>query len=216
MQQITYPFSASLEGEEITTDAVPEFNWSPTTWVITQHLEEDANLMRKEEVSRRGPPQTVAKKLCYRKDDSTRKPAFMRLYRQLPTIGTEYDRPTVRALQAIPNQENDELETFRRLKLLRCSVTPELLAYSEAPQGDYGPVPGGFSICIIWDKVPGDSLSLDYFWGLDRDARDAIRGKFREVFEYVPALFSMKLELTYRAGNSCLAESRQSPVGHRT
>jgi hypothetical protein len=95
----------------------------------------------------------------------------MRIHCQLPTIGTEYDDPRARALQATPKQENAQLKALQRLKLLPCEVTPALLGYSEATQEDYDPVPGGFSVCVIWDKVPGDSLSLDYFWGLDRDTR---------------------------------------------
>ena len=45
--------------------------------------------------------------------------------------------------------------------------------------------------------MPGDFLSLDYFWGLDRDTRDAIRREFSYVNECVPGLHSVILELTY-------------------
>ncbi|KAJ5521606.1 hypothetical protein N7527_005721 [Penicillium freii] len=183
MHQVTTPFLASLEGSEITTDADPYFSLPAQTWIITQHLEESALLMSQKEVARHGPVSTMAKFLCYRKDDVTQKPAFMRIHRQIPTIGTEYSKPEIRALQAVPKYMPTELKAFQKLKSMACGVTPALLGYNEAQQDNDEAVPGGFSVCIVWDKVPGESLSDEYFWSLDRDARDTIRREFRRVNE---------------------------------
>ncbi|KAJ5831268.1 uncharacterized protein N7525_009521 [Penicillium rubens] len=179
MHQVTTPFLASLEGSEITTDADPYFSLPAQTWIITQHLEESALLMSQNEVARHGPVSTMAKFLCYRKDDVTQKPAFMRIHRQIPTIGTEYSKPEIRALQAVPMYTPTELKAFQKLKSMACNVTPALLGYKEAQQDNDEAVPGGFSVYIVWDKVPGESLSDEYFWSLDRDARDTIRREFR-------------------------------------
>lgn len=139
----------------------------------------------------------MAKFLCYRKDYLTQKLAFMRIHRQIPTIGTEYTKPKTRALQAIPIYIPTGLKAFQRLKSMACNVTSALLGYKEAQQGNDDAVPGGFSVCIVWDKVPGESLSDEYFWSLDRDARDDIRREFRRVNEFVITLLSVILELTY-------------------
>lgn len=121
----------------------------------------------------------------------------MRIHRQIPTIGTEYTKPKTRALQAIPIYIPTGLKAFQRLKSMACNVTSALLGYKEAQQGNDDAVPGGFSVCIVWDKVPGESLSDEYFWSLDRDARDDIRREFRRVNEFVITLLSVILELTY-------------------
>ncbi|OQE40932.1 hypothetical protein PENCOP_c005G06653 [Penicillium coprophilum] len=172
MHQVTTPFLASLEGSELPTDVDPYFSLPTQTWVITQHLEESALLMNQKEVERHGSVSTMAKLLCYRKVDITQKLAFMRVYRQIPTIGTEYSKPEIRGLQAMP-----------KLKSMACNVTPALLGYKKAQQDNDDPIPGGFSIYIVWDKVPGESLSDKYFWSLSRDARDGIRREFRRVNE---------------------------------
>lgn len=123
----------------------------------------------------------------------TQQLAFMRIYRQIPTIGTEYSKAQVRALQAILMCRPVELKAFQKLKLMACDVTPALLGYKQAQQDNDDAVPGGFSTCIVWNKVPGHSLSREHFWSLDRDARDALRREFRRVNEFVITLLSMKL-----------------------
>lgn len=41
---------------------------------------------------------------------------------------------------------------------------------------------GGFITYVVWDKVPGEPLNAEEFWGLDLESRQAIRDKFREAF----------------------------------
>lgn len=183
MEQVTTPYLAFLVGSEITTDAHPHLLLPAKMWIITQYLGESALLMDQEESDRCGPVHTRAKFLCYEKGDPTQKPAFMRIHRQLPTIGTEYTKPAARALQAVPAPPLDELKAFQRLTIMKCKVTPALLGYQEGKQESDDAIPGGFSTCIVWDKVPGESLSYEYFWSLDRKARDKIRQEFRKVSE---------------------------------
>lgn len=216
MHQVTTPFLASLEGSEITTDADPYFSLPAQTWIITQHLEESALLTSQEEVERHGLVSTMAKFLCYRKDDVTQKLAFMRIHRQIPTLGTEYTKPAIRALQAVPIYAPTELKAFQKLKLMACNVTPALLGYNQAQQDIDDAVPGGFSVCIVWDKVPGESLSDEHFWSLDRDARDAIRREFRRVNEFIIPLLSVILKLTYREDSFCHVESSRPPLRQQT
>lgn len=154
MRQVTTPFLISLEGSQITTDTDYRLSLPAQTWVITQHLEETAIQAHQEEVARLGPSSTLAKFLCYRKDDVTQKPAFMRIHHQVPIIDTDYSKPEARALQFVPKHIPNELRAFQKLASMSCNVTPALLGYKEAQQGDDGLVPGGFSVCMCGTRCP--------------------------------------------------------------
>lgn len=154
MRQVTTPFLISLEGSQITTDTDYRLSLPAQTWVITQHLEETAIQAHQEEVARLGPSSTLAKFLCYRKDDVTQKPAFMRIHHQVPIIDTDYSKPEARALQFVPKHIPNELRAFQKLASMSCNVTPALLRYKEAQQGDDGLVPGGFSVCMCGTRCP--------------------------------------------------------------
>jgi hypothetical protein len=129
-----------------------------------------------------GPSFTAAKFLCHRADDTT-KIAFMRIYLQVPIAGTEFQNSKVRAKQAAPPRVHPELVALKVLKKKRCDVVPDLLCYKEEVQDQDGIVPGGYITYVVWDKVPGQSLNMDTFWDLDLPTRQAIRAKFREVYE---------------------------------
>lgn len=193
-------YLAGLVGTEITTYAKPEHALPRQTWVITEHFDEYAQPLFQEDVDRGiGAPYTCAKFLCYRKDDPTQKPAFLRIHHQIPIVGTEYSNSTIRARQADSSHSPRELMVFIKLKEKNCQVTPALLGYERRKQEPGDIVPGGYSICIVWDKVPGESLTPEYFWSLSRAARDTIRHEFRRVYESVipVPLIPVTSELTY-------------------
>lgn len=177
-------FLAGLEGTEVTTDTKTPLLLPSQTWVITEKLEETSLLMTQKDIDDGvGPAFTAAKFLCYRKDDPAKKPAFLRMYHQIPIAGTECLNSGIRANQAVPPIQLPELTALKTLKMMDCNVVPDLLGYQEGQQGQDGIIPGGFATSIVWDKVPGEPLSEEYFWKLDRKTRDAIRKEFRRVYE---------------------------------
>ena len=44
-------------------------------------------------------------------------------------------------------------------------------------------MPGGYITYLVWDKVPGQSLSRELFWSFNKPKRDLIRRKFRATHE---------------------------------
>jgi len=171
------------EGTEITTEAKPNLQLPSRTWIIIEKLEELSFFMTQQDIDDGHKPGFAAAKfLCHPKGDP-KKLAFMRIYRQIPISGTEWSPSRVRATQAVPRIEIDELTAFKSLMKQACPVVPNLLGYEEGSQPDDGIVPGGYDTTIVWEKVPGAPLSEKYFWSLDRVQRDSIREEFRKVYE---------------------------------
>jgi hypothetical protein len=180
----TAEFLCGLEGTDITLDppSEPPLYLSRQTWVIDKKLSERSQSMTQQDVTDGlGLPFAAAKFLCHRKEYPSKK-AFMRIYLQIPIIGTQYQSPQIRRKQAAKPQPHVELTTLKALKKLECDIVPDLLAYQEGKQGEDSIVPGGYITYVVWDKVPGEPLSVEEFWGLDLESRQAIRGKFREAF----------------------------------
>lgn len=129
-----------------------------------------------------GPPMTVGKFLCHLEEDPAQI-AFMRIYYQIPVTGTEYANLATRAQQGSPGKVCGEYEAFKVLMRQGCSVVPRFLGYDERKQGQNDLVPNGFIKYVVWEKVPGESLTEEFFWSLDRPTRDDIRAKFRAAYE---------------------------------
>lgn len=180
----TAGFLCGLEGKDVTLDppSEPPLHLPRQTWVIDKKLSERSQSMTQQDVTDGlGLPFAAAKFLCYRKENPSKK-AFMRIYLQIPVIGTQYQSPQIRRKQAAKPQPHVELTTLKMLKKLECDVVPDLLAYQEGKHGEDSIVPGGFITYVVWDKVPGEPLSAEEFWKLDLKSRKAIRDKFREAF----------------------------------
>lgn len=105
------------------------------------------------------------------------------MYHQIPIAGTECLNSRIRASQAVPPIQHPELTALTTLKKMACKAVLDLLGYQEGQQGHNDIVPGGFVTYIVWDKVPGEPLSENYFWKQDRKVRDVIRKEFRRVYE---------------------------------
>ncbi|RMJ24460.1 hypothetical protein PHISP_04678 [Aspergillus sp. HF37] len=178
-------FLPDLEGTEVTLDspAEPSFSIPRQAWVITEKLSERAMQMRQDDIDDNlGPPFTAAKCLCHRANNPA-KVAFMRIYAQIPIVGTEFQKPKGRAKQAAPPCTHAELTALKALKKMRCSVVPDLLGYQEGVQDQDGPVPGGYITHVVWDKVPGEPLRPETFWSLEFPSREKIRAQFRKVYD---------------------------------
>lgn len=86
-------FLVDREDTTVTTDKKYEAEDCPAlpcqTWVITQKLEETALFINQEDIKfGRGPGYTAGKFLCFSADDSSKKPACMRIYAQISMDGT--------------------------------------------------------------------------------------------------------------------------------
>ncbi|KAJ5247693.1 hypothetical protein N7468_002676 [Penicillium chermesinum] len=169
------------EGTETTTEAKPKYQLPSRTWTIIKKLGELASFINQQDVNGGLKPGTAAAKfLCHLKGHP-QKLAFMRIYRQIPIDGTEFAPSKIRASQAVPQRQTSELEAFKRLQ--KCPVVPRLLGYQEGTQGENEIVPGGSEVLIVWEKVPGEPLSEEYFWSLKGQDREKIRGEFRRVYQ---------------------------------
>ncbi|KAJ9486057.1 hypothetical protein VN97_g7290 [Penicillium thymicola] len=153
------------------------------TWVITEKLSERVAPLTDHDVKMgRGSPQTVGKFLCHLTEDP-KQIAFMRIYQQIPVTGTEDASNGILARQAVPPGVSGELECFKLLQSGRCSAVPRFLGHAESTQGDHDLLPGGYIRYLVWEKVPGEPLTEEFFWGLDDTARKVIRSKFRAAYE---------------------------------
>ncbi|KAJ5706138.1 hypothetical protein N7536_001827 [Penicillium majusculum] len=159
---------------------------SPQKWVLEEKLTEDFQRMTDRQLELGGGPSfAVFKYLCYSATDSSKK-AFMRIYFQIPNPGTEFQLPRLRQPQAAPPRKHLELQALKDLREQHCTVVPALLAYKEGRQGKDGLVPDGYMTHIVWEMVPGKPLDTDHFWKPESARlREAVRTKFRYVWEYV-------------------------------
>ncbi|KOS36270.1 hypothetical protein ACN38_g13002 [Penicillium nordicum] len=109
--------------------------------------------------------------------------AFMRIYHQIPITGTEDADLATLAQQIQPPEVCGELEAFRLLMSQGCSSVPRFYGYCEKQQGEHDLVPRGFVKYVVWEKVPGEPLTEEFFWSLDPGTREDIRVHFRAAFE---------------------------------
>lgn len=90
--------------------------------------------------------------------------AYMRVYQQIPILGTEGAKTSVRAQQATTADPYPGLEALMAVKKLGCDAVPTRLGYGQGTQQADDIVPGGYITYVIWDKVPGDFLTQEQFW----------------------------------------------------
>lgn len=130
----------------------------------------------------RGSAKTVGKFLCHLSGDPSQI-AFMRIYQQIPITGTEDADHDTLIRQAVAPGVCGELECFKKLQNGGCGAVPRFLGYAESTQGDNDLLPGGYIRYLVWEKVPGEPLTKEFFWGLDITARKYIRAKFRDAYK---------------------------------
>ncbi|KAJ6104746.1 hypothetical protein N7523_011066 [Penicillium sp. IBT 18751x] len=152
-------------------------------WLITEKVVERAAPLTDHDVKMgRGSAKTVGLFLCRLTEDPNQI-AFMRIYQQIPITGTEDADHDTLARQAVPPGVCGELECFKQLRRGRCTAVPRFLGHAVSTQGDDGLLPGGYIRYLVWEKVPGEPLTAEFFWGLDGAVRKDIRDKFRAAYE---------------------------------
>lgn len=183
-------FLTRLEGTTVTLNTSPDspLHVDPTTWEIVSKVKERARIVTQRDATNGlGPAYVAGKFLC--RPASHGDPnslSFMRIYKQIPIAGTEFEKASIRAAQAVVSHEPKELTAFKRLQQNGCDVIPPLLGYQSDQQDGDDTVPGGFTTYVVWEKVPGESLKWEEFWGSSSfSERQEIRLKFHEVYEYV-------------------------------
>lgn len=176
-------FLQGVEGTEVTLDSStePPFYFPRQTWVIVEKLEEWQSRSTKDETESLGDSLVAGKFLCHRVEDPS-KLAFMRIYVQIPYIGSELIKAEERAKQAAPPFEFIELTALKTFKLQNCTAIPDLLGYQHGVQDSDGLVPGGYITHLVWDKVPGEPLRKEIFWQMDFSRREEFRARFREIY----------------------------------
>lgn len=73
----------------------------------------------------------------------------------------------------------NEVNSLSHFSEKGCKVTPKLLHIKQSLQEwSYMPVPNGYVVLILMEKVPG--VPLVDFWNYDPNKRQKIRAAFRE------------------------------------
>ncbi|KAF3014312.1 hypothetical protein E8E15_001807 [Penicillium rubens] len=157
---------SSLESPTRPESPVDVVDVGPSRWAIVSKLQERTNILSQQDVTDGLGPAYVTEKFLCSSLDSSNTPAFMRVYKQVPIAGTEIKKASVRAAQAVKSYEPIEL----------CDE-----------QAEDDTVPGGFIAYVIWEKVPGESLNTQKFWGYSLSEREEIRLKSREAYKAVQA-----------------------------
>ncbi|KAJ5836527.1 hypothetical protein N7447_002553 [Penicillium robsamsonii] len=178
---------SSLEGTQITMNSPPQppINFMPETWEIVEEIEEDTVTQSEQNfIDGQGPAYVAGRFLC-RPSGAQGPFAFLRIYQQIPWLGTELRKASVRAAQATGPFEPPELQALKHFKQQGCNVIPELLAYQFEKQDKEDIIPGGFVTYVIWKKVPGEPLDFTRFWNCTFSERQNIRVKFRHIYEHI-------------------------------
>lgn len=89
-----------------------------------------------------------------------RQEAYMRVYLQVPNMGTEFFPLNERAKQATVGYHR-EVEVTKAFHKQGSTITPALFAIKEAIQDKEGLILGGYAIHIVFQRVPVIRLTFD-------------------------------------------------------
>lgn len=169
------------------TPTMPPDTYNSRKWIILKKESEHPVPMLPREVAQgQGIPFTAGRYLCrLAGDGNENKLAFMRIYKQIPQTGTEFESLRVRKAQAANAVDPDELLALRELTDGGCTATPRLLGWRVAKQGEDDLVPKGYIVYLVWEKVQGEPLSERKFWCLPYDKRELIRQNFKKAYSFV-------------------------------
>lgn len=166
---------------------------SYTEWTLIEKLEQRSWRQDEADTSYGGFPSFARATFLVRKESIDRE-AFMRIYQQVPSKGTEFFPPEERANQAASSGNHAEFEAVRTFYEKKSPITPALLAYKEEIQDRQGLIPGGYVILFVFERVPGVPLAEDkilpgygaplhrFFREFDDDERKQIRQHFDEGY----------------------------------
>ncbi|PLB53943.1 hypothetical protein P170DRAFT_469422 [Aspergillus steynii IBT 23096] len=161
---------------------------SPSTWIITQKLKEKS-IQQSTDEPEHLPSFAVASFICRNRNNPAQE-AMMKIWLQLPRIGTEYSSPEERARQAtnlLCREAESEWNAFCCLQSSSLDLTPELLAAKRDAQAEVDLLPGGYALYLVFTLIQGIRLGpplreLSVFWTLDMATREEIRQAFKEGY----------------------------------
>ncbi|KAJ5978334.1 hypothetical protein N7501_001676 [Penicillium viridicatum] len=174
-------------GSIITTD-------DGTQWEIRERLKQDD--IQRAANSPISPSHATLKLRCVKANanPSERKTsqAFMRVYLQIPHVGSKFEDSETRAAQADRTFQPEELEAYTILSNhpTVSKFTPKLLGSKVSRQGPSGFVPGGFLIIVVWEHVEGLPLgdltgNATGYWSLSGRERAEVRRHFERTFKEI-------------------------------
>lgn len=154
-----------------------------SSWQIQERLNEHDCQLPEEEVHNKDyekePPFYASILLLCQDPDANAKKAYIRIYQQVPWTKTEMDKPEFRAEQAMKTYAPVELTAYIALSKAESSNTPKLLGWKSDSQTQTGPVPNGFLVYLVWEKVPGlrlgDHTGAHTFWTFPDQEKNLIR-----------------------------------------
>lgn len=196
MEFLPRNFDANITTRFRTPDMEPD-TYHFRQWIILEkRSEHPVSILPTDVAAGVGIPCTTGRYLCRltgTSNENKNKLAFMRIYKQIPQTGTEFESSTVRKAQAVSHGLPDELVAFRELAGKACTAcsqplstpTPQLLGWNFAQQDDTDLVPGGFIVYLVWEKVRGEPLSEEEFWSLPYDKRETIRQNVKRAYSFV-------------------------------
>jgi hypothetical protein len=149
-----------------------------TAWIITAKLSQQNSQLEEFDVEPGLPSWAFATFLV--RNPATGQEAYMRVYQQVPHLGTEFFPVDERAKQATPSYHR-EVHALKAFHEQKSTITPALLAIKEDVQDSQGFVPGGYVIHIVFQRVPGVRLADDRILPGWRDSPHAFFAKFSDL-----------------------------------
>lgn len=157
----------------------------PSRWkvieLISEHSHQPAVQADMQELENSPPSYSEATFLCRNARDPAQE-AFLRVYMQIPHLGTEDASHSIRSAQA-GFRTHDDIEAMKLFRDNRARYVPWCLGVKDIKQDNFGLVPGGYMSYLLWEKLPGVHLDMETFWSLDRAERDAIREAFEPAYK---------------------------------
>ncbi|KAK2753472.1 hypothetical protein FQN54_007862 [Arachnomyces sp. PD_36] len=115
---------------------------------------------------------------CRQSRPPTGKEAIIKVHMQIPTeFDLSADERAKQATTSVSILTSTELKFLSHLTEKGCPSTPRLLSHFQVEQAEDFPVPGGYLVCLLMEKLPGKMI-MD-FWDYDRAKRDRIREAFK-------------------------------------
>ncbi|KKZ60974.1 hypothetical protein EMCG_04397 [[Emmonsia] crescens] len=165
-------------------DAFPLWCPDGTVWEIGKKLSERASFAPAE-ISGTGwaIAEAQAVYICHQVEGpSIGMEAIVKVRLQVPPKYPPNLNPHVRRKLALTNPSfwtAAEVSNLRHFNQKGCKVTPKLLAVKRSLQEwDCMPVPGGYLVFMVMERVPG--VPLVDFWDYDFEKREKIRAAFQE------------------------------------
>lgn len=106
----------------------------------------------------------------------------MKVYKQVPHAGAEFESHTVRKAQAGEHPHND-VEAYKLFAQKQARYLPICLGEKLEFQDDFDIIPQGYIRYVVYSKLPGLRLDKALFWSSDQTKREAIRRAFLPAYK---------------------------------